>query len=137
MMLNFLYFQVLVSSLENWWLNYCKCLLIGELQDAADEQLLTVHTNSVIKLIEKTGKIVISERQETWIRLLVSCHSFLKPDQLIQGFTKILKLAPRSTTVKDIFYHLQSVKEDLKPLSVAKRNPVILVLDKVYSSFSA
>ena len=127
------YDQVLVSSLENWWLNYCKCLLIGELQDPADEQLLAVHTDTVLKMIEKTGKISISERQETWIRLLISCHSFLKPDQIIQGFTKILKLGPKSTIVKDIFYHLQSIKDELKRLSTAKRNPVILILDKVYN----
>jgi len=109
-------------------------LLIGELQEPDDIKLLDRHTSCVIELIKKTKKS-ISEKDETWIRLIISSYCHLKPEQLIQGFTKGLKLPARCSTVKDIYYYLtsSSVKEELKQMSKAKRSPIVLILDKVYS----
>jgi len=79
----------------------------------------------------------ISEKEETWIWLIISSYSHLKPEQLIQGFTKRCFTFPspaRCSTVKYIYYYLtlSTAKEELKQISKAKHTHIILILDKVY-----
>ena len=51
------------------------------------------------------------------------------------AISRTLKLPARCSTIKDIHYYLtsSSVKEELKQTSKAKRSPIVLILDKVYS----
>ena len=116
--------------MEQWWLGYCKCLLIGELKEAHDIKQLDQHTHSVIKLIKKTRDDV-NEKEETWIRLIISSYNHLSKQQLIRAISKRLVVPVRSAIVSDIIGYLSSVEGDLKNLSRAKRNPILLILDKV------
>lgn len=122
--------KVLVDSLENWWLDFCKCLLLGELCDAADVLLLNRVTSSVIDLMKKMKRNVTVD-EETWIKLLISCHSYLSRQQFVRGLLKILNTVVRNPLITELVGYFKTLQPELEKLKNAKRNPVILVLDKV------
>jgi hypothetical protein len=120
----------LVNSLENWWLGFWKCLLIGELSDPTDKKLLNHTTSSVVDLLKKMKRILTSD-EEAWIRLLISCFCYLNHQQLVRGLLKILNTTVRSPIMQEVLSLFKNVQPDLEKFKTAKRNPVILVLDKV------
>ena len=128
--ISFFNFQVLVNSLENWWLGYFKCILVGELKEPSDINILNRVTSSLTKLVKRL-KGTITQVQEHWIRLILSSYGHLNRHQLIRGIAKSLGIPPRSGAMSDILKYLNTVDEDLNHLKNAKRNPVIFVLDKV------
>lgn len=118
-----------MESLENWWLDFCKCLLVGELSEPADKKLLNSITSAVVNLINRIRKSTTVE-EEAWIKLLLSCYGHLTCHQFVRGLMKILKTTPRSPLVTEIRGYLKTVQPELNRFKDAKRNPVILVLDK-------
>ncbi|XP_046446158.1 separase-like [Daphnia pulex] len=122
--------KVLVNSLENWWLGFWKCLLIGELSDPTDIKLLSHTTSSVVDLLKKMKRILTSD-EEASIRLLISCFCYLNHQQLVRGLLKILNTTVRSPIMQEVLSLFKNVQPDLEKFKTAKRNPVILVLDKV------
>jgi len=119
-----------VNSLENWWLGFNKCLLVGELKDEPDINLLNQLTTHVARLV-KSSKGSISKEQEQWICQLLSSFSHLTRVHLIRGLSQSLNEPPCSQLLTEILKYLTTVETDLNQLKNARRNPVILVLDKV------
>ncbi len=120
----------MVNSLENWWLGFYKCLLIGELSDPTDIKLLNHTTSSVVDLLKKMKRILTSD-EEAWIRLLISCFCYLNHQQFVRSLLKILNTTVRSPIMHEVLSLFKTVQPDLEKFKTAKRNPVILVLDKV------
>ena len=131
-LINFFFFtiQVLVNSLENWWLDFCKCLLIGELSNSTDINLLNRTTSAVVDLLKRMKRTITSD-EEAWIRLLISCFGYLSRQQFVRGLLKILKTTVRSPIMTEVLSFFKTVQSDIEKFKTAKRNPVILVLDKV------
>lgn len=129
-----LLFQVLVDSLENWWLDFSKCLLIGELSDPIDLKLLNHTTSAVVDRLRKMKKNITVD-EEAWIRLLISCYGTRGDRQFIRGLLKVLNTTARSPLVTELLGYLKTVQPELEKFKNAKRNPVILVLDKVSIMF--
>jgi len=105
-------------------------LLLGELSDPTDMKLLNRTTSSVVDLLKKMKRIVTSD-EEAWIRLLISCFCYLNRQQFVRGLLKILNTTVRSPLMNELLGFFKTVQPDLEKLKTAKRNPVILVLDKV------
>lgn len=121
---------MLVDSLENWWFDFSKCLLVGELCDLNDVKLLNCVTSNIVGLLKKL-KRSISLEEESWIKLLVSCHCYLSHQQLVRGLMKVLNVTARNPLLVEVLNFFKSVESQLENFKNAKRNPVILVLDKV------
>ena len=121
---------MLVDSLENWWLDFYKCLLIGKLSDPRDAQFLKSTTTAVGKIVKKLNRTVSSE-EEALLELLISSYGYLTHQQLIYGLQKSLSLNGRAPENTEILNYLRKMEPELEKLKEAKRNPVILVLDKV------
>ena len=125
-----------MDSLENWWLDYRKCLLIGDLVEPSDTKLLKRITASSSDLLKKVLKRSLTECEEMWVELLISSYGFMNQTQLIRGITKTFNISTsKSPVVTELMAHLKTVQSDLEHLKLAKRNPVILVLDKVKDQF--
>jgi len=121
-----------VDSLENGLLDFRKCLLIGDLAHPCDCKLLKRITASSSYLLKKVLKRNLSEREEMWVELLISSYGFMNQAQLVRGITKTFNISTsKSPVVTELMAHLKTVQSDLEHLKLAKRNPVILVLDKV------
>jgi len=125
-----------VDSLENWWLDYRKCFLIGDLVEPSDTKLLNRITASSSDLLKKVLKRSLTECEEMWVELLISSYGFMNQTQLVRGITKTFNISTsKSPVVTELIAHLKTVQSDLEHLKLAKRNPVILVLDKVKDQF--
>lgn len=123
--------KVLVDSLENWWLDFRKCLVIGELADSADVRTVNRVMASVTGVLKKMKKCM-SESQETWMRLIINAYGYLNQAQLVRSIAKAFNVtSSKSPIVVELVACLKSVHSELDQLKTAKRNPVILVLDKV------
>ena len=116
--------------MENWWLSYCKCLLIGDLKFVDDINILDKIASAVVKLVKRLKGSVTAE-QDRKIRLLLTSFGQLSRPLLIRDFAKFLNLLARSSIIRDILKYLNTVENDLIKLTRAARNPVILVLDRV------
>ena len=122
--------QVVVDSLENWWLDYRKCYLIGEPDDPADADLLNQLVSEALSVVKKTGRTPTSD-EETSLRLLTSSHSFMTSAQVARGLMRIFGVPAKSDLVTDLLAYFRSAQIGLQHLKTVKRKPVFLVLDKV------
>jgi hypothetical protein len=73
----------------------------------------------------------MTNQQENWINLLISSYGYLSREQLVKGMSQALDLPVKSAVIVDVMKYLSSVQAELERLKIAKRSPVILVLDKV------
>ena len=119
-----------MNSLENWWLDYNKSLVIGELSDSADIKILNHATSTVVDILKKMKKIMTVD-EEAWMRLLISSYGHRSDRQFIRGLSKILNTSAKSPLITELLGYLKTIQPQLEKLQNAKRNPVILVLDKV------
>lgn len=126
---------MLVDSLENWWLDFSKCLFIGDLSDPSDGKMLEDFTCAIVNIFKRHKKIV-NDAEKTWLCLFLSSFCHLNHQQLLRGIMKTLNLSPRDKVLNDVQSYFRTIEQHLEKFKDAKRNPVILVLDKVYCIFS-
>jgi len=112
-------------------LDYSKCLLIGELSEPSDVKQLDAFTSAIVKIF-KSHKRITSETEKAWLRLFLSCYCYLNHQQLMRGLLRTFNLNPRDKMVSDFQSYIRSIEQQLEKFKEAKRNPVILVLDKVF-----
>lgn len=103
---------------------------MGKFSEVTDIQLVKSTTAVIVAILKKKNKIVTPE-EEAMIELFISCHGNLSTEQLFCGIQKTLNLSARGSEVTEIASYLRKIEPELERLKIAKRNPVILVLDKV------
>ena len=108
--------------------------MIGELADPADIRVLNRIMASISDVLKKLKKCM-NESQETWMRLLIGSYAYLNNAQLVRGIAKAFNItSSKSPVIVELVSHLKTFQTELDLLKTAKRNAVILVLDKVPSS---
>lgn len=115
--------KAFLTSIEDKYLGFEKCSLLGSLENDADEQL-------VRSVIEESVSTKLKPCQMDFLVSLFSATPFLSDEQLLSGLSRILPSLSedeRSQLTEAARHHLQS-------LDKAPRNPVILILDSEVQS---
>lgn len=99
--------------MENWWLDFNKCLLIGELAESADAKLLN-RIISAMAVLVRESKRTVTEVEETWMRLLVSSYGYLNHAQVVRCIAKAFGVTARDLIVSKLVKFLSTVKEEME-----------------------
>lgn len=119
-----------MDSLENWWLDFRKCYLMGEPDDPSDAYLLNRLVSEALSVVKETKRTPSSD-EETSLRLLISSHSSMINAQVVRGVMNIFGVSAKSELVTNLLAYFRTVQTELQHLKAVKRKPVFLILDKV------
>ena len=110
--------EQLLQSMEDSWLGFQKCSLLGSFKREEDKTLVEQTLNDCFK--SKPTKTI-----KEYLRTLISASCYLSSDQLALGISEVFPKIEREE-LNDV---VKIIKSKLDKLSDAPREPVILILD--------